>query len=232
MTASGPSRAERRRNTERRILAAARELFAERGFERTTIRAVASAAEVDPALVMQYFGSKQQLFSRAVQISVPGTGTDAGTDTRTSTDAGAEDRPRTGGREALTDSLLTSLGMKIGGLPEASLAMLRSMLTHPEAAEAARAALDRQITEVAAAISAMPETGHATPRETGHDAGRRPEDARLHAALAVATMVGVTIGHQLLGLDDLRRATPEEIATALRPALAALVAGGAVKGAE
>ncbi|MEU1667923.1 helix-turn-helix domain-containing protein [Streptomyces sparsogenes] len=246
MTASGPSRAERRRNTERRILAAARELFAERGFERTTIRAVASAAEVDPALVMQYFGSKQQLFSRAVQISLPGTGagtgagTDAGTDTRTSTGTdkgtGTEDRPRTGGPEALTDSLLTSLGMKIGGLPEASLAMLRSMLTHPEAAEAARAALDRQITEVATAMSAGHEAamsaGHEAAMSAGREAGRRPEDARLHAALAVATMVGVTIGHQLLGLDDLRRAAPEEIAAALRPALRALVAGGAVTGAE
>ncbi|MEU0805567.1 TetR family transcriptional regulator [Streptomyces sp. NPDC005970] len=197
--AAGPTRAERRRNTEQRILAAARELFAERGFERTTIRAVASAAQVDPALVMQYFGSKQELFSQAVRISV----------------AGAEDRPRTGGPEALTDSLLASLGMKIGGLPEASLAMLRSMLTHPEAAEAARATLDRQITGLAAAMSA------------GHEADHEAQDARLHAALAVATTVGVTIGHQLLGLEDLRRASPEEIAAALRPALQALVTGAA-----
>ncbi|MFI0728337.1 TetR/AcrR family transcriptional regulator [Streptomyces sp. NPDC021225] len=197
--AAGPTRAERRRNTEQRILAAARELFAERGFERTTIRAVASAAQVDPALVMQYFGSKQELFSQAVRISV----------------AGAEGRPRTGGPEALTDSLLASLGMKIGGLPEASLAMLRSMLTHPEAAEAARATLDRQITGLAAAMSA------------GHEGDHEAQDARLHAALAVATTVGVTIGHQLLGLEDLRRASPEEIAAALRPALQALVAGAA-----
>ncbi|MER7790995.1 TetR family transcriptional regulator [Streptomyces sp. NPDC097640] len=208
MTAAGPTRAERRRNTERRILAAARELFAERGFERTTIRAVASAAQVDPALVMQYFGSKQELFSQAVRISV----------------AGAEDRPRTGGPEALTDSLLASLGMKIGGLPEASLAMLRSMLTHPEAAEAARATLDRQITELAAAMSAGHEADHEA--QDAHEA-HEAHDARLHAALAVATTVGVTIGHQLLGIEDLRRASPEEIAAALRPALQALVTGGA-----
>ncbi|MGW3564321.1 TetR/AcrR family transcriptional regulator [Streptomyces sp. NPDC000941] len=207
--AAGPTRAERRRNTEQRILAAARELFAERGFERTTIRAVASAAQIDPALVMQYFGSKQELFSQAVRISVAGAG--AG--------AGAEGRPRSGDPEALTDSLLASLELKIGGLPEASLAMLRSMLTHPEAAEAARAALGHQITEVAAAISA----GHEGEHQDGHH--RAEDDARLHAALAVATMVGVTIGHQLLGIDDLRRASPEQIAAALRPALHALVTG-------
>ncbi|MFC7639949.1 helix-turn-helix domain-containing protein [Streptosporangium lutulentum] len=67
------SRAERRRHSEQRILEAARALFAERGFERTTIRAVAASAGVDPALVMQYFESKQELFSRAVQaLPYPG----------------------------------------------------------------------------------------------------------------------------------------------------------------
>ena len=62
-TDSRPSREERRRRTEAAILAAARELFAEVGFERTTIRAVASRAGVDPALVMQYYGSKDGLFA-------------------------------------------------------------------------------------------------------------------------------------------------------------------------
>lgn len=50
------------------ILAAARELFAARGFDRTTVRAVASAAGVDPALVHHYFGSKRRLFAEAVQL--------------------------------------------------------------------------------------------------------------------------------------------------------------------
>jgi AcrR family transcriptional regulator len=50
------TRAERRRQTEDRILVAARDLFVRLGYERTTIRAIAAAAEVDPSLVMQYFG--------------------------------------------------------------------------------------------------------------------------------------------------------------------------------
>lgn len=47
------------------ILAAARERFASDGYERATIRAIAADARIDPALVMRYFGNKEQLFSAA-----------------------------------------------------------------------------------------------------------------------------------------------------------------------
>jgi len=47
------------------ILKAAQELFAELGFERTTVRAVAGRAAIDPAMVMRYFGSKDELFAEA-----------------------------------------------------------------------------------------------------------------------------------------------------------------------
>ena len=48
-----------------RILAAAREAFAETGWAGTTIRAVARAADVDPALVYHYFDSKEGLLDAA-----------------------------------------------------------------------------------------------------------------------------------------------------------------------
>lgn len=48
-----------------RILTAARESFAEHGSAGTTIRAVARAADVDPALVYHYFGSKEGLLDAA-----------------------------------------------------------------------------------------------------------------------------------------------------------------------
>jgi AcrR family transcriptional regulator len=48
-----------------RILAAARDEFAEHGWAGTTIRAVARAADVDPALVYHYFGSKEGLLDAA-----------------------------------------------------------------------------------------------------------------------------------------------------------------------
>lgn len=63
-----PTRAERRRRSRETILAAARWQFGENGFERTTIRGVASKAGVDPSLIMQHFGSKEALFTAAVHV--------------------------------------------------------------------------------------------------------------------------------------------------------------------
>ena len=47
------------------ILRAARERFAADGYERATIRAIASDARIDPSMVMRYFGSKEALFAAA-----------------------------------------------------------------------------------------------------------------------------------------------------------------------
>ncbi|ORJ59663.1 TetR family transcriptional regulator [Mycobacterium simiae] len=52
------------------ILRTARTQFGSHGFERTTIRSVAAAAGVDPALVMHYFGSKAELFAAASRFDV------------------------------------------------------------------------------------------------------------------------------------------------------------------
>jgi AcrR family transcriptional regulator len=48
-----------------RIAAAARDEFAQHGWAGTTIRAVAREADVDPALVYHYFGSKEGLLDAA-----------------------------------------------------------------------------------------------------------------------------------------------------------------------
>lgn len=55
-------------DTREDILAAAREVFGERGFDGATMRGVAGVAGVDPALIYHYFGSKQQLFVAAMEI--------------------------------------------------------------------------------------------------------------------------------------------------------------------
>lgn len=52
------------------ILAAARELFAEHGFEGTTLRAVAGRAGVDGALPSYHFGSKGDLFAATLELPV------------------------------------------------------------------------------------------------------------------------------------------------------------------
>jgi AcrR family transcriptional regulator len=54
--------------TRDRILHEARRLFAELGFEKTTIRAVAAAAAINPSMVMRYYKSKEELFATAARI--------------------------------------------------------------------------------------------------------------------------------------------------------------------
>jgi Tetracyclin repressor-like, C-terminal domain/Bacterial regulatory proteins, tetR family len=56
--------------TKAAILAAARMQFGRHGFEKTTIRSVATAAGVDPALVMHYFGNKDGLFGAVSRLDI------------------------------------------------------------------------------------------------------------------------------------------------------------------
>jgi AcrR family transcriptional regulator len=124
-TDSRPSREERRRRTEAGILAAARELFAEVGFERTTIRAVAGRAGVDPALVMQYYGSKDGLFAASAHWFA---------ERKELASATLEELPAA----ALTDLLA---GMEDPEARCAASAVLRSCLTN----ESARAVMRDQV---------------------------------------------------------------------------------------
>ena len=57
--------------TRRRILETARAVFAEVGYERATIRGIASTAGVDKSSIIKYFGSKQELFEEAVHWEIP-----------------------------------------------------------------------------------------------------------------------------------------------------------------
>jgi AcrR family transcriptional regulator len=127
-----PTRAEQRRQTETRILAAAGQMFAELGYERTTIRAVAKAAGVDPGLVMHYFATKDELFAQAARLP-------------------ADELPG-GTAEEMVDTLLDSLAKRLHSEPAASLAVLRSMLTNADAADRYRAAGTPQLSRITAAI--------------------------------------------------------------------------------
>jgi AcrR family transcriptional regulator len=57
-------------HTRAAILEAARARFAADGYDRATIRAIAADAEIDPAMVMRYFGSKEGLFVLAAEFDV------------------------------------------------------------------------------------------------------------------------------------------------------------------
>ena len=107
-------------------------MFAELGYDRTTIRAVAKAAGVDAGLVMHYFGSKDELFARAAELP-------------------ADELP-TGTPEQVAEALLTSLAKRLDSEPVASLAVLRSMLTNADAADRYRTAAEPRLSQITAAI--------------------------------------------------------------------------------
>jgi AcrR family transcriptional regulator len=116
-SAEPTSREERRRRTEACILQIARKLFAEEGFDRATIRAVAQRAGVDPALVMQYYGSKEGLFAAAMKGAHGGG------------------KLREAERADIPAAALHDLFAKFeeAGDREAAAALARNFLTHPEA---------------------------------------------------------------------------------------------------
>lgn len=50
------------------VLAAAKQRFAVEGYEKTTLRAIATDAHVDPSMVLYLFGSKADLFRESLQL--------------------------------------------------------------------------------------------------------------------------------------------------------------------
>ncbi|MER7504716.1 TetR family transcriptional regulator [Nonomuraea pusilla] len=55
-------------DTRGEILSAARKVFAEKGFDRATVRGIAREAQVDPALVHHYFATKEGMFAAAMRL--------------------------------------------------------------------------------------------------------------------------------------------------------------------
>jgi AcrR family transcriptional regulator len=183
---TGTSRAEQRRRTERRILAAASRLFVEAGYERTTIRAVAQAAGVDPGLVMHYFDSKRELFRRVTEGAPV---------------------PRLGGTPGeVTEQILAHLAGSLENEPVQSLAVLRSMLTNPEAAQVISVGANRYQAQVSRSIPAA--------------------DADVRAALISALILGVVVSRYLLESPGLAGAAPQQLIDLLRPGLRSLMAAG------
>ncbi|GAA2467906.1 TetR/AcrR family transcriptional regulator [Winogradskya humida] len=204
-----PTRAQQRRQTEDRILTAARQLFAERGYDRTTIRAVASSAGVDAGLVMHYFGSKDLLFARVTETAPAPDVFQAAT----GGGAGAEAGELYGGTpDEATEALLTSLGRRLTDEPESSLAVLRSMLTNADAADRYRTAAQPQLDQLTEAIPAP--------------------DADLRASLLSAIIHGVIAERYLLRLTNLADASPEQIITLLRPCFESLTTAPADDAAD
>jgi len=116
------------------ILAAAREQFAKSGFERATIRAIAADADIDPSMVMRYFGNKDQLFAAAADfdLDLP--------------DLSATDRDELG-------AALVEHFMNRWERDEVLIVLLRASATNAEAAQRMRAMFAAQLLPVIAKIN-------------------------------------------------------------------------------
>lgn len=131
--AASPERRSRAHDPEGRrrgVLAAARRLFAARGYAQTSVRAIAAEADVNQAQVVTYFGGKEALFMEAVgRFEIPG-------DTLA------------GGTEGLGDRLARAYFERWENMADDDPwpALVRSAVSHEASRELLRSALDAQRT--------------------------------------------------------------------------------------
>lgn len=71
MSGRGVGRRSGSPDTRSEILEAAKSVFAEVGYDRATMRAIAATAAVDPSLIHHYFGNKEQLFAASIDLPLP-----------------------------------------------------------------------------------------------------------------------------------------------------------------
>jgi AcrR family transcriptional regulator len=166
------TRAAKRAATAQRILDAARAEFGEHGLDGATIRAIARRANVDPSLVMQHYGSKAALFAVAIQL-----------------DDAAPDE--------IEAHLHDVLDVRLADLPPETKALVRSMLTSPEAAASMSAFLNERVANLSRSLDG--------------------DDADLRAALIVSSILGLTIARHFLKLDAFTDASDADIARVARP---------------
>jgi AcrR family transcriptional regulator len=116
------------------ILTAARLRFGSDGYERTTLRAVAADVGIDAALVIRYFGSKQDLFAEAAEFTL---------DLPDLSDVQPED---------VADALLPSF-FAVWEDDTTFVALLRAAMTSPTAADTMRRIFATQVAPKLAAVT-------------------------------------------------------------------------------
>ncbi|GAB3142262.1 TetR family transcriptional regulator [Micromonospora sonneratiae] len=182
-------------DTREAILVTAREVFAERGFDGASIRAIAAGAGVDPALVHHYFGTKDQLFLTAMNAPLD---------------------PREVLPEVLTgppDEIgqrLVRLFLRIWDSPAgtAGVALLRSAVSNEWTARLLR---DFVVTQIL--------------RQVTTHLALDPAQAPLRASLVASQLVGLAITRYILRLEPLASTPAETLVTAIAPTVQRYVTG-------
>jgi AcrR family transcriptional regulator len=184
-------------------LDAARTLFAERGYNAATIRGIAAAAGVDPALVHHYYGTKEKLFAAAMRLPVvPSEVIGAAL-------APAARPDGTGIGEQIVRTALTLWESQ--GLMETFLGLFRSAVADERAAVMLREFVTESI------LGAM-------GRAVGLDALPAAE-AQYRAGLAASQMVGLAVTRLVLKFPAVTGAGVDDLARAIGPAIERYLTG-------
>lgn len=174
-------------DTRQSILEAARAMFAERGFDQASIRAIATEAKVDPALVHHYFGTKDKLFLASMNAPIdPG---------ELIPEALAGPREEAG--ERLVRLVLSVWDSPAGA---AGVALLRSAMSNEWTARLMREFVVTQVLRRAVA-----------------ELGIRGEDAALRAALVATQVAGLAVVRYVLKVEPVASADPEQLVRAIGP---------------
>ncbi|GLY93522.1 TetR family transcriptional regulator [Actinoplanes sp. NBRC 103695] len=182
-------------DTREAILAAARTIFAERGFDKTSIRAIATAAEVDPALVHHYFGTKDKLFLASMDMPLdPGELVPE-----------ALDGPREEAGERLVRLVLTVWDSPAG---KAAVALLRSAMSNEWTARLLREFIITQVLRKAIA-----------------ELGMEGDDAPLRAALVATQIGGLAMVRYVLKVEPIASQDPETLVRAIAPTVQRYLVG-------
>ena len=183
-------------NTRDAILAAAKKSFATDGFAATTIRKIAKDAGVDPALVMQFYGSKDVLFGASLAVSAEAL----------SSMADAFEGPVDGMGVRVTRAFLR-LWEQQDGDAEALMAMQRAAMSSELAASLLRDFVQYRLVEV------------VSPKL--HE---RP-DAALRAGLASAMLVGVIVGRNIVRIPVIADVDQETVIELVGTSIQAVLTG-------
>jgi len=124
------------------IAVAAREKFAELGYERATFRVIGAAAGVDPALVVHFYGSKQDLFRDVMQLPPEVS----------AALVGIADGPSEQMGRRLAELVIASL--ENPATRPIVLGRIRSASSHPDAAALVRETVTRDLSALTRAIGA------------------------------------------------------------------------------
>jgi AcrR family transcriptional regulator len=182
-------------DTREAILTAARDAFADRGYDGASIRSIATGAGVDPALVHHYFGTKEQLFMDAVGAPI---------DPR-------EVLPRVvaGGKEEVGERLVrTMLSIWDSPAGAAGVALMRSALSHDWTARLMREFLTTQIL-----------------RRVMRQLDLNPREAPLRASLVASQVAGLAMVRYVLKIEPLASARPDVVVAAVAPTIQRYVTG-------